>query len=347
MSNFTITPEQLEETFRAVETHGSQNKAAKALGIARSTIQHRMMIAERNGKIPGKKPEFEWPLLPEPLRPVEDLIAERKAKFAHKKKFEEATKLIQVKVNIEGPFGIIHLGDPHVDDDGTDIALLERHVELSQTVVGLWLANIGDVSNNWVGRLARLYAEQSTSAPEAWQLAEWLIVSGRYIYLIGGNHDGWSGAGDPLKWMKTQGGATYMPSETRIALNCPNGQVIRVNARHDFDGASMWNPAHGVGKAIQMGVHDHITVAGHKHVAAHIGPFKCPTTGISCHGFRIASYKIFDRYAKERGFRDQNVSPCVMTVINPELPPTHPDLVTHFWDPEEGADYLNFKRKKF
>jgi hypothetical protein len=35
---------------------------------------------------------------------------------------------------------------------------------------------VGDVTNNWVGRLAALYAEQSTTEAEAWKLAEWWLV---------------------------------------------------------------------------------------------------------------------------------------------------------------------------
>jgi hypothetical protein len=34
---------------------------------------------------------------------------------------------------------------------------------------------VGDTTNNWTGRLARLYADQSTSAAQAWRIAEWLV----------------------------------------------------------------------------------------------------------------------------------------------------------------------------
>lgn len=64
------------------------------------------------------------------------------------------------------------------------------------------------------------------------------------------------------------------------------------------------------------------------------------------HAIQIASYKIHDRYAREKGFRDQHLSPCAVTVIDPSLPPTHPDLIKVFWDAAEGADYLKFKRTK-
>jgi hypothetical protein len=35
-----------------------------------------------------------------------------------------------------------------------------------------------------------------------------------------------------------------------------------------------------------------------------------------------------------------------MTVINPDLPQDHPDMVKVFWCPFEGADFVKWKRKK-
>jgi hypothetical protein len=63
------------------------------------------------------------------------------------------------------------------------------------------------------------------------------------------------------------------------------------------------------------------------------------------HALKVASYKVYDRFAKEKGFRDMALGPCAVTVINPELPPAHPDLIKVFWDPAHGADYLKFLRR--
>jgi hypothetical protein len=59
----------------------------------------------------------------------------------------------------------------------------------------------------------------------------------------------------------------------------------------------------------------------------------------------VASYKLFDRYAREKGFRDQNVSPAVLTIINP-LAATEAGLITVFWDIDEGVRYLKWLRAK-
>lgn len=356
-----LPDEVLRRTHEAwIECGKVNSHAARKVGINEHTMRTRLEQAhdrlgldiDRSDSIMagyGKKksaPEFVYTPVPDGDVPVEELVEIRKKQFNKKKAHEEARKLIAVKVKVPGPIGILHFGDPHVDDDGTDIGLLEHHKKLCMTVEGLFGANVGDVSNNWIGRLARLYAEQSTSAPQAWRLVEWLLKDLKLLYLIGGNHDGWSGAGDPLKWITRQTESIYQSSEVRIGLNMPNGCVIRINARHDFGGSSMWNPAHGPMKAVFHGVRDHIAICGHKHKSGY-GIIKDPDTGIACHAIQVASYKLYDRYAREHNFRDQTLSPCAVTIIDPDLPQTHPDLVKVFWDADAGVDYLKYKRRKF
>jgi hypothetical protein len=125
-------------------------------------------------------------------------------------------------------------------------------------------------------------------------------------------------------------------------LQFPVGGEVRVNVRHDFAGGSQWNPAHGSMKAALLGVRDHILVNGHKHVSGY-GVVKDPHSGIVSHCLQVASYKLFDRYAREKGFRDQHISPCAVTVIDPEA--TEASKVQVFWEPEPAAEYLTWLRK--
>lgn len=281
---------------------------------------------------------------PSELPTIDELLSRRRAEFRRKQAHEEAARLVPVTVKLEGPIGILHMGDPHLDDPGTDIDTIERHVRLCQSTEGLFCATVGDLQNNWIGRLARLYAEQSTTGAEAWMLVEWLVREADFLYLVSGNHDLWSGAGDPLKWMARQTGTLRQSSECRMELRFPKGRPCRVNARHDFKGRSQWNPAHGPAKAAMMGFHDHILVAGHTHVSGY-NLVKDPASGTISHCLRVASYKIWDRYAKEAGFRDQHISPAVVTVIDPEAE-RESGFVTVFHDVEHGAEYLTWLRQK-
>lgn len=276
---------------------------------------------------------------------IDSLIEQRKRQFERKSVAEQSRSLLHARVKIKGPIGILFFGDPHVDDDGTDIGLLFEHARLVRNTEGLFGANVGDSTNNWVGRLGRLYAQQGTTAAEAWAICEHFIREVRdWLFILSGNHDAWSGAGDPLQWICRQGGNLY-ETNVRMQVDFPGGQHITINARHDFSGHSMWNPAHGVGRAVQQGMWDEIAVAGHRHVSGYM-ILKSPVDGKICHALQVASYKIYDRYAKEKGFRDQNVSPAALALIDPSRPHTSPGRVRIEHDIEAGVDLLKWLRSR-
>jgi len=181
----------LRETLDLVREHGGVSAAAIAAGLPRGTFESRYQRARVWAEAQAAPPEkpFAAPVLPEDVPTADELIARRRKQFERKSAAHDARALVPVRVTVDGPFGLALMGDPHVDDDGTDIALLERHVAIINRTEGLLAGNIGDYSNNWVGRLARLYGEQSLSAQEAWVLVEWLVRSVHWLFLIGGNHD--------------------------------------------------------------------------------------------------------------------------------------------------------------
>jgi hypothetical protein len=227
-----VADSALAATVRAWRvTNNSLSETSRQLGISKSTVGRHLAKAVMQGMLPKDQmpqtsvalakdemnrhrqrqyePLFESETLPSPDAPIGELIERRKLEWARKSKAETARRLINVKVKIDGPVGIVHFGDPHVDDPGTDIVALERHLKTVKNTPGMMGGNVGDLQNNWVGRLARLYAEQSTSAKEAWVLTEWMVKEIPWLYLIGGNHDLWSGAGDPLEWISKHAGVQY------------------------------------------------------------------------------------------------------------------------------------------
>ena len=107
----------------------------------------------------------------------------------------------------------------------------------------------------------------------------------------------------------------------------------------------MWNTAHGISKAVQMGWRDHILTAGHTHVSGY-QVLKDPATGLVSHALRIASYKEMDRYAEEKGLPDQNIFKCPVTIIDPAYDDDDCRLVTTIFEPNEAAEYLTWKRGK-
>lgn len=319
------------------------NKYAPRFGLEVPRATNKYTVAFRAMRPAIIQETHEIPERPDDDLPIEEIIEARKREFAQKKAHEEASKLIPIKIKLRGAIGILHFGDPHLDDDGTDIGEAFRHAELTRTVEGLFGANLGDTTNNWIGRLARLYSQQNMGRKRAIRVAEHFLKSANWLYIIGGNHDLWSGDDDPIRWIASGCNSLYAPSEVRCELQFPEGGPFRINARHDFAGHSQWNPVHSLMKAFTMGFRDHLFVAGHKHESGY-GMLKDPASGIAGQMVRVASYKIYDRYAKEKNFRDQSFGPACVTVIDPALPDTHPDRCKVFWDVDEGVKFLRFKR---
>ena len=338
---------------KAGEVRG-RTEIVRRTGLSAGAVVNTLKSLREQGLIQKRSPgynklipkEFEHGDEVDDLPTLDSLLERRRSEYGLIEGVESSRKLERVRIAIDGPVGILHMGDPHVDDPGTDINLLEQHMRLISETEGLFGANVGDAQNNWVGRLSHLYGQQTTTQKEAWMLVEWLVSSVQWLYLIGGNHDAWSGDSDPMRWIAKQAGAQYREWGARLNLVFPNKREVRINARHDFKGHSQWNAAHGPSKAIQMGWRDHILTCGHKHSSGYNGPLKCPASGLLSHAIRVASYKIYDDYAKQGGFMDENVSPAVVTIINPDLPETHPGMIQVFHDVELAADFLTYLRNR-
>lgn len=338
------TDEELQQTLDALAEYGTVTEAARGLGLPYSTMSSRAIKARIWAERKGVE-QFKVSMPVEEVPPIDELIERRKRTFERVNASNEAKHLIPVRINVDGPVGIAHMGDPHIDDDGTNIPLLMSHIETISKTPALFAGNVGDQSNNWIGRLARLYGQQSTSQAEAWALTEWLVSSTRWLYLVGGNHDVWSGAGDPIQWIAKFHGTLYQWHGARLNLMFPNGASCRVNARHDFQGHSMWNTAHGPAKAVQMGWRDHILTCGHKHTSGY-QMLRDPASGLISHALRVGTYKVWDHYAHEKGLPNQNAFCCPVTIIDPSYPDDDCRFITVIFDPCEAAEYLTWKRQK-
>ena len=293
-----------------------------------------------------EKSPFEVEQLDPEFAPIEELIGNRKKQYSRKMKATKDLKLINIDVGIKGPIGIAHFGDPHVDDDGTDLSQIIHYMNVISKTEGMFAGNLGDIQNNWVGRLAYLYGQQSTSAKESWRLTEYFVNKMDWLYLIAGNHDVCSGDGDPLEFIMRDHKGVYQRWGARMNLRFPNGKEIRINARHMFKGNSIWNTAHGVSRAVQTGWRDHILTCGHTHVSGY-QVLKDPSSGLISHALQVASFKIMDNYAEKLGLDDKNIFNCPVTIIDPQYKDNDNRLITTIFNPYEGAEFLKFKRKQW
>lgn len=323
------------DVVEAYKKHGSFRAAGRALGIDKKTVAYHISKYADLDEVPDRE------------RSVSEIIEARRVVYGRRKAHEDAAALIGVRLQTNEPIGIAHFGDPHLDDDGTNLDEIAEHCRVVRETEGMWGASVGDHANNWVGRLGRLYAGQTTTEREGWRLVEWFVQSAPWLYLVGGNHDAWTGGADPLRYIAEARNAHLQYDGARLALRFPSKREIRVNCRHDFKGHSQWNDAHGPMKSARFGFRDHILTCGHRHTNAYGIVPSYTTNGepIVSHCIRVAAYKRFDDYAHQIGALDAPKSPCVVTIIDPADANPY-TCVQVVWDVHEAAELLKWKRAR-
>lgn len=326
------------EILEMVIREGSNNKASKQLGLGRRTVDQVIAnlksISDTVQVINIQQP-------PEGDETVEEIIARKKNLFARKKSLDDFNNLINVEVKGSKPIGICLIGDPHIDDDGCDITTLESDLTIIRETNGMFAGHVGDLTNNWVGRLARLYANQTTTSGQSIKLMEWMLNQAPNLFVIGGNHDCWNQGMDLISFIMRNSSSVLNAHGARIALNFENGRQVRIHARHDFKGHSQYNPTHGHRRAqLWEGNKDHVYVSGHRHSdAASMIP---QSDGTCSWAFMVSGYKVIDEYAQAGGFTTQRANPSVTIIIDPNA--NEGELVKPFWDAGTAAKYLNFLR---
>ncbi|KQS84242.1 hypothetical protein [Rhizobium sp. Leaf383] len=277
---------------------------------------------------------------------VQELIQRRIAQFDRKKQIFDREKVIPVRCKLEGPIGLGFMGDPHVDDDGTDLRELFSHVDLFDgRHEGLFASNLGDVSNRWVGGLARLYAEQGTSLAEANAIVEEFLSRVNWLFYVAGNHDAWNNGNDILRGLLAENAAVFKPNKVQMQLTFPNGRDLKIYAVHGFAGKSMWSEVYGAAKKAQLDGSSDIYVGGHTHVSGYAHGMR-PGTGKIWHALQVASYKKLDRYAEELNLDAKDMYNCPVALIDPSAT-SELNYIRWEFDPMEAAERLKWMRQRW
>ncbi len=344
-----LSEETLLDSVKAFqENGGNQRAASEALGISRSALQDRLRMAKARGMI-HEAPAPEVPQatpLPDPDLPIEQLVTYKKSAFERKHANVLAKRWRRFNVPTHGPYALMFVGDPHLDDDGCNLPLWEDHCELMAGTEHLYAVNIGDTTNNWAGRLARLWANQDTSAHTAKRLVKhYLAERGIPWFLwLHGNHDMWDGpVGRDVFERHSPEYVVMEDWQAKITLASPNGREIRLWAAHNFKGNSIWNPMHGPLRAAQMEDWAHLYVAGHHHNCG-LFQHENPHRGFVANGMRVRGYKFIDEYADIHQFGQHQYGASGVAIIDPNADALN--AVTCFLDPFEAVEYLTWRRSK-
>ena len=291
-------------------------------------------------------PRFDPPPIPADDIPVEQLIDQLAERFERRAENAAAKRWMRFALHDAGPYVLAFVGDPHLDVNGCNWPLLKRDVELMRRphVYGIML---GDVTNNWSGKLQRLYAHQDVSRDRAWKLAEWFWQAVPWLLLVKGNHDIWSqshGQGDPLDWM-ARGSAALEDWQARIEV-VAGEHTLRVWASHDFKGSSLYNPLHGPMRAQRFSAGEaDILAAGHQHHWEMFSGEDADKTTRPHWLVRARGYKYIDPHADRHQYASQQHGATIAAVIDPSR--DGPAAVQCYADLAEAVEILEFKRQRW
>ncbi len=334
----------LEGLRAAIAQEGSIRAAERALrtqgvNISERTIRRRLAAAMTDSYVVERVEA-----LPE-IDP-EQLLARRIEEYGRRLAQDTAQKWHTIRLRSNAPIGLGFIGDLHLDDDGTDIKLAFQHAELfNGSVDGLYAGFLGDIWNNWVGRLQRLWADQSINAKEAQAIVELYFERiAHVLFFILGNHDLWNGKEDILQYMLQARTDVMSKHAQRIRLVFPNGREVRIMARHTFAGRSQWTANFGALKAAQLDGSCDIYAAGHIHTSGYSHGWHEGSERM-WHALQVASYKALDDYPVELGLPKRDIYQCPVALIDPHA--ANPvNLIRWEFDPFEGAERLKWLRSR-
>lgn len=290
--------------------------------------------------------------VPDADEPIEQLLARAMAHNERYAAHSDAKRLIDVAINVEGPFGVVGIPDPHLNNPGT---LLRRAFDDAKVIAehpALYAVGIGDWLDNFIiGRLERERRGDIMSHADANRLQDHYIMTiiNKMIIGLGGNHNDWIkdlGGVDFIHLLFKRMGvsAIYDPDEVRVRLVTPSGATFIHLGRHVFPGHSRFNSVHGIlSWMLERWQGEDVLWGGHTHQAGH-AMLEREHEGVrrTVHGVQLAAYKDIDRYAIKGGFR-RNVPFLVpMVVHDPDRRKT-----IFFDDMYDGLKHLDMLRDEY
>lgn len=215
---------------------GARSEAARRLRISRPSLTNRLDSAARHYDLHVDAARFCAKDVP-PLFSVDNLpgdgepdpgalISALAARHRERKAYHDAKALRDVQVHMDGPIAVAFFGDPHVDDPGCAWGDLERDVSICRDTVGMMAVDVGDNSNNWVGRLMRLYADQEVTSKQALTLIEWLMTALPWLLWEDGNHDCHDMETEALTRRGWVPGAAVVADDEVLSLDVETGQAV-------------------------------------------------------------------------------------------------------------------------
>lgn len=316
--------------------------ASRLVGVARQTFRHSLRLACEAGLI--SEEEMHPPNVPT----RDEYIGARTRKIAahqNKKRKGDWRKPVVAKLPAR-PFRLKIFGDPHLDSDGCNYELFERHWLDMDAANGVYGVCVGDWFNNWLRALGHLWKKETVAPSDAWLCLEYLMEErgDALIAACSGNHDDWThGPADPVDLLMKKYGVIYREGAVRPLLMFDGLPPIILAIRHKWRGKSMYSAGHWGVSYANVNWRDHIMIGGHIHQDD--PRLVQRADGTWCHVCQVSTFKEFDDFPDIQGFTGTKISPVWDLVIDPRKADSDPDKVKIFWTPEDAAGYLEFLRR--
>ena len=128
MARSHLSEDEIRQTVSAVEMHRNPDGTIRLLETARYLRMPPRTLSHRIDKLKLDRKKFTAPFLPSESRSLDELVRDRIEESRRSKNADDARNLIPIQINMDGPFGLLIFGDPHVDDGGTDFELLAAQI---------------------------------------------------------------------------------------------------------------------------------------------------------------------------------------------------------------------------
>ena len=336
----SLTDEQCLEAIEAFQRHDTKTEAARFLHLHEATFTHRLKEGMARGLDKDKSPVL--PDFGDEDLSVEELIQIASRRFVKRQAHTQQKEWFDVKMLSDEPCLIALVGDPHLDDDGCNWPLLTRDVELMANTPNVHAINLGDSTNNWTGRLMRLYAAQEASKGTGYKYVRWFMHDSNVKWLLWllGNHDEWGDGALIIREMSADT-VKIFDWQSKFNLVFPNKRRCPIWVAHSFKGNSMYNILHGPMRAIKFGtINVRVAAQGHHNEWGYFVT-EDGDTHMTTHAIKARGYKHIDHFAERHMYSHQTQGSTMAVIINPLVEETDPGFITVFSDLEIGVSYLN------